>query len=1017
MTYFDDWIKNKKIDGDEIYLSSVSSEKIWSMTWASDFMEVAETNGNIEEFIKEKNNKLYDLYVQDNIAPLEAEKLSLQEEVAKIEDVQAKALDFNKQLDEFSQDVEIIVSKYPEERRRSLKSLLTNYARTGQFVSENDQIDKMLFNKVTRPPEGFFNKIKSGGKIKEANKSLDDFIKKYEQINLKAKADDLSESMNGDECFKSKLSSITELNTERANFFNEDIDQYFEQTKQTLSKKNNEIEKRNKNIEDYKTSFEESNIKKVEDEIIRDTVQEIRAEIKNPKQYNAADWVEGLGDMPDDELVMFNIGSSKKGKASQRAIENILEHNGLSVGENTNQWLLRRELRHNSDEGCFELLSPVMTAKDAKKIMPKLIDDFEKAGVSKGLVIPANPKELFKDVVKEPFSQNVVDAGLEKIVFARRVQEVLSNPNQTITNEAKTKVMSRLGINSFDELPESYGSLKELEAKFPKDKYLFSGTMASDDYCQLSSRNGRIGKVYATPDINYAAKYDGATNVGSTLGTSATGDCYVSTAAGQINGHKAHVGFINIYEQNPKDKFFENFGMEDYRHNDFINMGGGKPEIKTFDLWEPSQNGPVILHKQATPADRHVLTHEQAINGYIYRPQAFTIDGKDYFQASYNAETYVTPEKNPLKAKIMHLSYIDEQGHPKDLYIPVSDKSDEAIRHLINSRQAETKDSFVNSLKTDVYNRFEKQKEEFNKGIVYPAREEDFELKRQSKLLTSETKNTDDLVKQAQSAENAAVKSQNTVVNRMSQLRGINQPTHSPTATGATILEKTAVHTGANLGKASESAIGTLAKADNTVNKAIDKTIDQGSKLLNNTAVGKAYGKAVKAVSNTKVVKVIGKGAEKTVKKAAQTAVGKSVIKVVAKTTGSAVGKSLLKKIPLVSAAAGCYFAWDRVKNGDWKGACGEIASGVAGCFPGLGTGISTAIDAGLAAKDIGGAVAGIKSVQSETKGNTVKNNAKIGKLILQKQGQLTTANKATAKSSEISNQTLQQKIAQHGRI
>ena len=79
--------------------------------------------------------------------------------------------------------------------------------------------------------------------------------------------------------------------------------------------------------------------------------------------------------------------------------------------------------------------------------------------------------------------------------------------------------------------------------------------------------------------------------------------------------------------------------------------------------------------------------------------------------------------------------------------------------------------------------------------------------------------------------------------------------------------------------------------------------------------------------------------------------------KTVAKTAGKAVGKSVLKKIPLVSIGAGVVFCVQRAKAGDWAGATAEIASGVLGTFPGLGTAASTAIDVGLAGADIHGVI------------------------------------------------------------
>ncbi|AAL09973.1 unknown, partial [Synechococcus phage S-PM2] len=67
-----------------------------------------------------------------------------------------------------------------------------------------------------------------------------------------------------------------------------------------------------------------------------------------------------------------------------------------------------------------------------------------------------------------------------------------------------------------------------------------------------------------------------------------------------------------------------------------------------------------------------------------------------------------------------------------------------------------------------------------------------------------------------------------------------------------------------------------------------------------------------------------------------------------------AVGKGLLKKVPGLGLIAGVAFGLDRIINdGDWVGGLAEMASGAASTVPGVGTAVSTAIDVGLAAKDV----------------------------------------------------------------
>ena len=75
--------------------------------------------------------------------------------------------------------------------------------------------------------------------------------------------------------------------------------------------------------------------------------------------------------------------------------------------------------------------------------------------------------------------------------------------------------------------------------------------------------------------------------------------------------------------------------------------------------------------------------------------------------------------------------------------------------------------------------------------------------------------------------------------------------------------------------------------------------------------------------------------------------------KALTKIGGKALGKAAAKKIPIAGAVFGSIFAIQRAMQGDWTGAGLELASGVASIFPGVGTGISVALDAGLMARDI----------------------------------------------------------------
>lgn len=110
--------------------------------------------------------------------------------------------------------------------------------------------------------------------------------------------------------------------------------------------------------------------------------------------------------------------------------------------------------------------------------------------------------------------------------------------------------------------------------------------------------------------------------------------------------------------------------------------------------------------------------------------------------------------------------------------------------------------------------------------------------------------------------------------------------------------------------------------------------------------IKKRFGKSAQQKAGEKAV---AKTTEKTLAKTTRKAAGKTAGKAVAKATG----KSLLKKIPLVGLGVGCYFAWDRIKQGDYAGALGEVASGAAACVPGVGTAVSVGIDVALGGRDV----------------------------------------------------------------
>lgn len=144
---------------------------------------------------------------------------------------------------------------------------------------------------------------------------------------------------------------------------------------------------------------------------------------------------------------------------------------------------------------------------------------------------------------------------------------------------------------------------------------------------------------------------------------------------------------------------------------------------------------------------------------------------------------------------------------------------------------------------------------------------------------------------------------------------------------------------------------------------SLDKIADFLTKdlepLLKNAQSGRSGVSDFFAKQGIKTVAEVGaKGATKVAEKEATKAAEKGAVKIAEKEAAKVGGKALtkmgLKKIPLLGILAGLAFGADRAYAGDWMGAGGEVLSGVASTIPGIGTGASLAIDAGLAARDMG---------------------------------------------------------------
>lgn len=131
-----------------------------------------------------------------------------------------------------------------------------------------------------------------------------------------------------------------------------------------------------------------------------------------------------------------------------------------------------------------------------------------------------------------------------------------------------------------------------------------------------------------------------------------------------------------------------------------------------------------------------------------------------------------------------------------------------------------------------------------------------------------------------------------------------------------------------------------------------------GTALKSLTSFGSDAAKTTKLNSAGQLIDAkTGKYVKKPLEKATTKVAEKTGAKSLTKLGGKLGGKMLLKRIPILGTLMGLGFAVDRAIKGDWTGAGLEATSGLANLLdfvaPGVGTGISMAMDAGIAARDL----------------------------------------------------------------
>lgn len=154
-------------------------------------------------------------------------------------------------------------------------------------------------------------------------------------------------------------------------------------------------------------------------------------------------------------------------------------------------------------------------------------------------------------------------------------------------------------------------------------------------------------------------------------------------------------------------------------------------------------------------------------------------------------------------------------------------------------------------------------------------------------------------------------------------------------------------------------------------------------------AGGKGVAKGINTIAGKRIGQEVAKEGTEKLGQVASRRLGKETVELASKEVGKktiekGASKMLAKKVPIIGAVLGTAFGIERAMRGDFLGAAGELASGVASTIPGAGTAVSLGIDAALIAKDVKDESKGIPGQTDQKSNPTVQDPRLQGQTIAQ---------------------------------
>lgn len=940
--------------------------EIYNTPYFEDLRRVIRTGGNLDEFLAQRRQQLHDEYIADRSAPILQKKHDFENKIAENNARVSEVRSVSLKLNEFEKDVERLMVAYPEDRRRDVKWMLTEYVREGEF-------DSSYLERLSKKPTGLVGKLRQGGKIKQANRELDAFVEKYGRSDIVSKTSAWAQDNDmaytyGSGNLKMKLEAIAARDPQRVEYETRTFEERMASRAEQASYYQREVKKADQRLSELEEDWQKSPYSAKEEEIIRRFVEDKKEYINNPPTIDeetvktrglTEDYIEGQVcqskypekvrrsirrfyeelDRPAAPVVAF---SGKNGTGDK--ILDAMKKRGLDVVDQNDPCAVNPDVFVvDKEDRC--IYAPFLAPEDALKANTMMIDAIYDSGGQASLSNPRS-REALVWATDRPLHGTGDESNrlleLETVAKSQpgnRYDEVMKDFAREYAESGDYKKLTNLVKRLQADNSENYGKIVT-DVRKQAEPFMANGTWSAETADKLAKD---VIKKYDTELFPYIKKEYQETMLQEAAAKGI--DAAAPNAANQISLDKDGV-LTSVFH---------------------AGQNGGKPysilarEKRMSFTYAASQVGYSALE----------------MNGKEYRPTGCL--GYAFGQSTHNVKQYdgrkfgFVYEYESRGAK-QEFIYLDAGAAVADNEVAKFTGGKFNYEKLSGSSDETAVLAHQNKLKK-IYIAVEDWGETYATRKIFPLELDEngaVKDKRWRDFLELHNPVDDNLKGNMVARRNNVITQYDELGEsqmwrklnvRADEKANVNAAANAGKETATEAVKTSAAvekGVGKTVGKAAEKAAsssGSIAasikKADDRINTAIDKTIEKGSDKLNNSWLGRQYDKISQKISNTKVVKAINKVGEKIGQSAVVKSVKKTMEKTAGKIAGKAVGKSLLKKIPVVSAAAGVYFAYGRIKEGDWKGACGEVASGALGCFPGLGTAASVAVDATLAGRDI----------------------------------------------------------------